>query len=424
MKKTILEVYGMTPVKVSKTKQNPDPCSNPDLVVGLELEIENISRGRDYYQDEAGGFWFVEEDGSLRPRGEAWEFISKPAPMGVALAEMRILFDRLKFTDDNYTDRCSVHVHTNVQDFTQEQLANLALVYPVVEGILFRYVNHYKKKEEQGYCRDTNLYCIPWSDCRMNRNFVQRFFDNPEAYVSGRRNELGSRQWEKYTALNFIPVGGQGTVEWRHMHGTADLEKLTTWMNVIGSIMKFCKENDFSDIVKTIKVLNDVSTYQQFFTAVLGDTLPYLDEYRKPMSEGVVNAKYSLVNWEVNKDKKKEPKARKSSLYARAYMDAETDAMPLPDDDWMIRPPQPTPAPAATAEQQFIAARGTTAGPQVRVLDDFNWDGFNAATVAARQAARPAPAGLAEELVRIRQRDIERRQREMTQVANRIRRPR
>jgi hypothetical protein len=325
MKKQIIEVFGMNAVKPYKSKQSPDKTTNDDLIVGLELEIENLPRGQDVYAEAAGSLWGVVEDGSLRPRGEAWEFISRPAPLGVAIAEMRILFDKLKITEDNYSDRCSVHVHTNVQDFTQEQLANLALVYPVVEGILFQFVNHYKKKEEQGYCRDTNLYCIPWSDCRMNRSFVDTFFNNPARFIPGRRGELGSRTWEKYTALNFIPVGEKGTVEWRHMHGTCDMDKLSKWLNLIGSIMRFCRDNEFTDIVKTIKVLNDVSTYQQFYSAVLGDTLPYLEEYRRPMSEGVINAKYSLVNWEKGKTEKPKEKAAKPA----SLLD-----IPVHDDVW------------------------------------------------------------------------------------------
>lgn len=327
MEKTVAEIFGLKEPKPYKGKQNPDKTSNDDLMVGMELEIENVGNGQEWYSERAGAFWKVEEDGSLRPRGAAWEFISKPATLGTTLAELRIFFERFGFTEANYSDRCSVHIHTNVCNFTQQQVANLALVYPVVEPILFRYVNHHKKLEDQGYCRDTNLYCIPWWDCRMNRNFIEKFFDDPIGV--GGRDTLGrvrrgsSVTWEKYTALNFAPISTIGTCEWRHMHGTSDMEKLTTWLNVIGAIMRFCKENDFADIVKTIKILNDVSTYQQFFNAVLGGTLEYKEEFRRPMAEGVVNAKYSLVNWEANKGKEKPVPSKKS--YA-GYQFAEPGA--------------------------------------------------------------------------------------------------
>lgn len=282
---------------------------NDNILCGVELEIESTGNSAGYYHDHVTEFWNVTEDGSLRPRGESWEFVSRPATIGVALTEMEYFFQKFKFTDErNYSDRTSVHVHTNVQDWTYEQLAGLSLIYPVFESVLFQYVNHYKKREEQGYCRDTNLYCIPWSDCRHNRNFVQKFLNQASII----------RNWQKYTALNFLPIQDKGTVEWRHMHGTADMEKLTTWFNIIGAIMQYCKNTSFDEVVKTIKVLNDVSTYQQFFSAVLLDTLPYDETYRRLMAEGVVNAKYSLINWEADKDQPKKDKKTVSTLGGRA----------------------------------------------------------------------------------------------------------
>jgi hypothetical protein len=297
--KTFLQMYGHTAVKPSPfVRAEPIKSTNDNILCGVELEIENLSAGHGYYVDQAGDFWIVDEDGSLRPRGESWEFISRaPATIGASLGEMRELFRKLNITEDNYSDRCSVHIHTNIQDYTPSQLYGLALVYAVFEDVLFEFVNHFHKKEEQGYCRDSNLYCIPWSACRMNRRLIERIVAAPVD---------GIRQWQKYTALNLLPMLDKGTVEWRHMHGTCDMEKLTIWFNIIGSIMKYVKQTGYDEIVKTVKVLNDVSTYQQFFTSVLGDTLPYTEDYRKLMAEGVVNAKYSLVNVE-NPKKDKRP---------------------------------------------------------------------------------------------------------------------
>lgn len=290
---------------VGTSRLTPINTINQELICGVELEIENLPQGAGWYIDRSRPFFRVEEDGSLRPRGESWEFISSPAPMGVVLAEMQELFPKIGVREDqNYTDRCSVHVHTNVQDFTKEQLSNLTLIYPVFEEVLFQYVNHHKKKEEQGYCRDTNLYCIPWSACRLNRNMVEKILENP----------IHMRNWQKYTALNFLPITEHGTVEWRHMHGTCDMEKLTTWFNIIGAIMLYVKNTSFDEIVKAIKVMNDVSTYQQFFHTVLQGSLPYDDEYRRLMADGVVNAKYSLINWEANKKNPKETKRSKITI--------------------------------------------------------------------------------------------------------------
>lgn len=297
MTKLVQEVFGLREPKPFKSKQSPDKAINADLMVGVELEIEHAGNVHDC-QAAGGSFWVVTEDGSLRPRGSSWEFVSRPAPLGVALAEMRLLFQKLRLSDEvNYSDRTSVHVHTNVCNFTQEQLANVVLIYPVFEAMLFQYVNFHKKREEQGYCRDTNLYCIPWASCRLNKKMVNDIFNHPEKFHGGRAG------WQKYTALNFLPISTQGTIEWRHMHGTNDMEKLTTWFNMIGAIMAYCRDNSYAAIVNTIKVMNDVSTYRRFFTDVMQNTLPYSEEYRRAMSEGIINAKYSLMDLETKKDK-------------------------------------------------------------------------------------------------------------------------
>lgn len=286
MTRSVLDRYALSAVKTYKGKLTPVKVCHPTQVIGLELEIENLINGGTWYESLSGPFWCVVEDGSLRPRGASWEFVSRPAQAGVALAETARLFETIKVNESNYTDRCSVHVHANVQHWTNEQLLNLALVYPVFEQVLFQFVNHHDAPSEQGYCRDTNLYCIPWNHCRLNRRISERF-------VNENRQTL--RGWEKYTALNLLPIGEHGTVEWRHMHGTCNMQKLTTWVDIICAIMKFCEENTLEDISRTIKILNDVSTYQQFFTAVLQNTLPYVDEYRGKMSEGVLDAKFSLI---------------------------------------------------------------------------------------------------------------------------------
>lgn len=286
---TVQKVFGRLPVSTYDSKLPKVECTNPDLIVGLELEIEDI-RFAINYNNEA---WRLDRDGSLRPADYSYEFISLPMKMSGALAELKDIFEKNKFTiQKNYSDRTSVHVHTNVLDFTQEQVATLALVYTVMEHPLFEFINKFDAKDDYGYSRDTNIYCIPWTQCRMNGEFVGMLFSSPKHAV---------RTWQKYTALNLLPISTQGTVEWRHMHGTNNMEKLSKWLNIIGAIMKFSKETDFKEVEKTILTLNDTSAYHQFFDAVLQGTLVYDADYARQMANGVICAKYALIN----KDKRK-----------------------------------------------------------------------------------------------------------------------
>jgi hypothetical protein len=261
------------------------PLENPNLVIGIELEIENVSSDVVANIDEQ--FWSAERDYSLRPVDESYEFISKPAPTAIAIPNLIKFFNQIELDENNYSDRTSVHIHTNVLDFTVEQFTNLVLVYPIFEKVLFQFVNFYNTTNRYGYSRDTNLYCVPWGQCLIHKrvlNTIKRSFKGEVAL-----------SWQKYTALNVVPMWDIGTVEWRHMHGTNNVDKLVKWINIIGSIMKYAGNTPHEEVCKVLHRLNDDSAYQQFFKAVLSDTLPYTDEYAQLMAQGVILAKYGMI---------------------------------------------------------------------------------------------------------------------------------
>ncbi len=281
--KTVAQVFGSPKVVAFKSKL-PDAkyCSNPELLLGVELETENVRNSAGGYSDILSSGFNATQDNSLR--GSALEFISVPMRQATLLPELEAFFKITKFSNRNYSDRCSVHVHANVQDFTQEQLSTLFLAYTVVEDVMFQFVNT-GLPEGVGE-RDTNLYCVPWSQCRMNRTLLSTLLQLG--------HKAAFKNWQKYTALNLVPITTYGTVEFRHMHGTSDMGKLTTWINLIGSLMRFSKESTYDEIVATLKILNDVSAYERFYTAVLGNYLPYNETFRQKLFDGVLNAKYSL----------------------------------------------------------------------------------------------------------------------------------
>ena len=198
----ISQLLGITPPIVAPYLSTI-PCVNPDLVIGLELETENCGAlSASTYSKICGKTNFrMETDGSLR--GVAYEFISQPMFSTNALAALDDFFGATKFTDDNYTDRYSVHVHLNCTDLTTQQVSSVALLYTIMEEILFEFV---------GGDRDTNIYCIPWNQCRQHLDLVNKFLRDSDYILRG---------WNKYTALNLLPLRSQGTVEFRQMHGTA-----------------------------------------------------------------------------------------------------------------------------------------------------------------------------------------------------------
>lgn len=253
-------------------------CANPTLLIGLELETEHcheIGRTVSTAAIEKLGYQ-IASDNSLR--GSAYEFISRPMASKHALASLTDFFALTKFNDGNYSDRCSTHVHVNCQDLTLEQISNVALIYQIVEEILFEFVGHN---------RDSNLYCIPWNQCRNHHRLVANFLASPRTTL---------KVWNKYTALNLLPLLMYGTVEFRQMNGTADMTRLTTWINLIGSIFKYATSVELNNLTTTVKELNTTSHYEHFFNTVLGGYLPYNELYRAKLEEGIILAKFGLVS--------------------------------------------------------------------------------------------------------------------------------
>lgn len=340
------------------------PCVSPDLVIGLELETENCHySARDYQRLVTPMNFAVTTDGSLR--GEAYEFISSPMRSDHALAALTDYFSVTGFNEANFTDRCSVHVHVNCLDLDQTEVSSVALLYTIIEEILMEYVGHN---------RDSNLYCIPWSHCRQHYDLVHRFLNSPGDTL---------KHWNKYTALNLLPLLRQGTIEFRQLYGTADMEVLTKWVNIIGSIMAYAKRTPLKDLMATIKEMNTVSNYGAFFRDVLQDLLPYNEVYRQRLEEGVVLAKYGMLSMTKKPPAKKVPASR---VRAAAAEMEEVRFEPMPTDAFIARGQAQTQEGATMRENMIRQLEGMIQRqtPTVNVIEQFN--------SFARRPVAPPPA--------------------------------
>ncbi len=258
------------------------PPPKLDNMFGMEVEIEGCRRFIEEYQAMLSPEWGVTQDNSLRNTrgGVGLEFVSVPLTYTQLIQAVVKLYKQTGFKEENFSDRCSIHVHANVTDFTQEQLSALALFYQAIEDVLFDFVGHY---------RDTNIYCIPWSQCRMNHDLVTSIMDNGGVYKL--------KGWQKYTALNLLPILYQGTVEFRHMHGTANQDKICAWLTILNNLICLSKEHTIESSVNLVKSLSTEKDYSKFFSGIFGDILPFSDNYRGLLDTGVINAKYSMVNF-------------------------------------------------------------------------------------------------------------------------------
>jgi len=292
------KLFGLAPVAVKNfPKAVPELSTCPSLVYGVELEIENVPNWPDMLVPGIR----AETDGSLRNNGK--EFITAPMTYSNLSHCLNMFFKKNKLSDENYSERTSIHVHTNCIDLTVDQITTIAFVYQVVEGLLFNWVDH---------TRADNIFCVPWSQTNLTYNSFNRLGDTSRW-----------KRWQKYTALNLLPLYEQGTIEWRHMNGHCDVNKLLTWCQLIGSIYTYALNTSLDDVEKELMSLNTTSLYSNILSSVFkerADLFFAMPNYQRILEEGVLNMKYSLQTKEV----KSVLKTAKENPFARMIYD---DAM-------------------------------------------------------------------------------------------------
>jgi hypothetical protein len=210
----------------------PNVMESQKLMVGMECEIESIAQ----YNTEVNSTWMITTDGSLRNHG--LEFISKPATVEQAKTLFKNLHAGIQFKPINppFSERTSIHVHANCANLTLDQTRNVILMYALFEEYFFRLVESQRRH---------NIHCVALTETYLPH------------YYSGNLQILVDR-WHKYTALNIKPLKSQGTIEFRHMHGTQDQQLVNEWLGVINRLF------DLKNIKMTQKNLDRVNMRQWF----------------------------------------------------------------------------------------------------------------------------------------------------------------
>lgn len=255
------------------------PLLLTDDKVGIESELEGLDRGIDQYQQDTSltNFWNVVTDDSLRSHGSfsACEFVFNEPMFGEDVIQaLNILEGTINRTVDS--ERTSVHVHLDVRDMSYNQLLRLVINYLLVEPIIFSLA---------GEGREDNFYCTPLRNSTGYLRDIGRalisFNDNRDSFYS----TIGNNGGNKYTALNLLPIAQQGSVEFRHMHGTCNAEEITYWINIILSLKRDAMEHN--DLM-TISVVDEIaSNYKEYVSHLFRDNnIPDLDALIEKNEEG------------------------------------------------------------------------------------------------------------------------------------------
>lgn len=231
---TVLEHYGLRVVADYKSESLETDIPS-DEIIGIEVEVENVRR----VGDGLSSVWQITEDGSLRNAGR--EFITFPIKAKYATHALDNLMNEGLSKDCSFSPRTSVHIHLNVQDLETAQVVDLTMLYTLFEEHLFRFV---------GRNRIRNPYCVPITQTNLLSGLVRRGL---------------STRWEKYAGFNLLPLLDKGTVEFRHMHGSPDVTKLSNWISLIVGMKEWIKKHSSASIRKRFHAIthDDVPSLAQ-----------------------------------------------------------------------------------------------------------------------------------------------------------------
>ena len=202
----IVERYGLPSKEKYQKREN--------FFAGVECEIESLLD-----IDQQFPNFMNKEDHSLRNNGR--EFISVPLNRIDLETSFKTLHSTIAYRNkgDAFSPRTSTHVHVNCHGLSMEEVKQLILLYALFEELFFSMVSADRRN---------NIHCVPLSETMLPQSYNKPL----ESLVS---------IWQKYTALNILPLKSQGTVEFRHLHGTNDVELFHQWLTYLENIFTLSK---------------------------------------------------------------------------------------------------------------------------------------------------------------------------------------
>lgn len=231
-------------------------CINED-VYGVEIEVEgkNLPRKLDMY-------WNVTDDGSLKGEETAEYVFDQP----LSIPNTRLALNELDATflaNDSRVDegiRAGIHVHKNIQHYTPLKLLTFGTTYYMLEDYFTRWC---------GEERVGNHFCLRARDAK--------------AVVYALLKTCQSRDWRylntdniRYSALNWTSIFKHGTLEFRSMRATRDMDKVFRWVELIDQLGKGAER--FETPRDVIMAVSELGGAHQFVQNVMGD---FAEEFLK-----------------------------------------------------------------------------------------------------------------------------------------------
>lgn len=254
-------------------KPNGKPSFSPDKrwvlptdLVGLEFEYEGVedpTLPRHTYAD----FFTYHEEHSLKDQGAEFVFTAPLFGTDIFNAVNWIVAHAVN-NKWKCTKRTGIHVHLDVRDLEVPQLAGMTILYAALEPILYRWV---------GDGREASHFCLPlysaddalYRACTIIRSALM---DDEK----GSLNALSQAEnYQRYAGFNLNALAKFGSVEFRHLQTTHDLNRIFDWINILMSIKAAAFKLPTSDgaVIKMMERMGAVDTLNYVFPLALANKL-------------------------------------------------------------------------------------------------------------------------------------------------------
>jgi hypothetical protein len=242
--------------------------------VGIEIEIEGK---RLPHEDTTPAPWMYHHDGSLRGEDNGEYVLQTPIEfdkVGDALTKLWAVFEERKSVLDD-SNRTSVHVHLNCQNFHLNRLTSFMALWFTLEEVLTAWCGEH---------RVGNLFCLRAKDAPAIIAQLRKFIKNDGASPLSEHLH--------YAGLNAHALHKFGSLEVRMLRGCSDPQVILDWLGILERLYKLSADYpDPRDICASFSSEGPLA----FFEMLLGDRvsvvragIPYNDDQiRDAMYDGI-----------------------------------------------------------------------------------------------------------------------------------------
>jgi hypothetical protein len=248
--------------------------------IGIEIESEFSSAILDRLNDYLN-HWSIKGDGSLRNFG--YEFVlnrpADPKDLDTVLKEWQNFITKAK-VKYLHSNRCSIHIHNNIQDFTVVQTITAICAYWLIEPYLMAFC---------GDARKGNNFCLTLRDADgVHTQLIKNIKSGN--FLSG-----FDADHYRYASLNPESIYKFGSIEVRTMRGTDDIKEIKDWANINYEIFNNSKKfKDPQDLMNQFNQHGAEHIYKTLLSSHSKSLLEKVNQGKSPSDLIEENALYVL----------------------------------------------------------------------------------------------------------------------------------